>query len=107
MVWDISPEVRYFQLIRELQRANTTARTSFCGTHRWPKMARWVIPRPTQAAVQPPLRILSRAHTTIPAQSPKARLIVWVFQQLLLARCLLPRRPLQQKQFRPLVSVYI
>lgn len=36
------PRGPFFQLIQELQRANTAARTSFCGTHRWPKMTRWV-----------------------------------------------------------------
>lgn len=52
------------------------------------------IPRPMEVAVHSPVLILSRAHTTIPAQSPKAGLVARVSQPLLLARSLLRRRPL-------------
>jgi hypothetical protein len=87
-----------FQLILKLQRADTSARISFSGTHRWPKMARWIIPQ--AAAVQPQVQMLSRLHTTILAQSPKVHLIVWVSQHLLLRR----HPPLHQNPLQPPVS---
>lgn len=93
-----------FQLILKLQRADTSARISFSGTHRWPKMARWIIPQ--AAAVQPQVQMLSRLNTTILAQSPKVHLIVWVSQHLLLPRHLLLRQhpPLHQNPLQPPVS---